>query len=263
MNRDMMVAQLDEKKQQWDVLVIGGGASGLGIALDASSRGLRTLLLEQADFAQETSSRSTKLIHGGVRYLPQGRLSLVHEALQERALLRQNAPHLVHPLTFLLPTAGKLSQLYYYSGIKLYDLLAGRLSFGASGMLSKEQMLTRLPTLKPDMLSGGVSYYDGQFDDARLALSLAQTIVEQGSTAINYMQVQGLLKNNTEVCGAIACDVESGKMYEINAKIVINATGVFVDTIRRLDEGTTPDSVVPSQGAHIVLDKAFTLGIAP
>ena len=261
MNREKMIGRLQDLENRWDFIVIGGGASGLGIALDAASRGFQTLLLEQKDFAQETSSRSTKLIHGGVRYLRQGRVSLVREALHERAILMQNAPHLVHPLPFLLPSDNLFSRLYYYIGIKLYDLLAGKLSFGASGILSQKEIVQRLPTVKPDRLNGGVCFFDGQFDDARLSINLAQTIVDQGGTVINYMQVQRLLKTgNNKVTGVVARDLESGKEHEIHAKAVINATGVFVDAVRRLDEAGTADSIVPSQGAHIVLDRSFFPG---
>lgn len=242
---------------QWDILVIGGGASGLGTALDAASRGYSTLLLERGDFAQETSSRSTKLIHGGVRYLKEGRLWFVHESLQERAFLLQNAPHLVHKLPFILPAYNEFERLFYYGGLKLYDALAGKLSIGKTELLSKNDTLKRIPTLQNDKLCGSVCYYDAQFDDSRLAINLAQTIVEQDGCVINYMEVIRLLKENDQVNGVIAKDLETQIEYEIHAKVVINATGAFVDSIRRLDDKNIPESVVPSQGAHIVLDRSF------
>lgn len=259
MNRERMLADLKGQKQ-WDIIVIGGGASGLGTALDAVSRGYSTLLLEQGDFAQATSSRSTKLIHGGIRYLRSGQIALVREALHERSLLVQNAPHLVHPLPFLLPTESLCSKLFYFSGIKLYDILSGNKVFKSSSMLSKEEMQHRLPTVNPQKFSGGICYSDGQFDDARMAINLAQTIVDHGGTAINYMSVQNLLKNNGKVSGVVAHDAENKQDYEIHAKSVVNATGVFVDTIRHMDNHNDGSIVVPSQGAHIVLDRTFFPG---
>lgn len=254
MNRSKMI---DNLNSLWDVIVIGGGASGLGIGLEAASRGYRTIVLEQGDFAQGTSSRSTKLIHGGIRYLRQGRISLVHEALQERAFLVKNAPHLVHPLRFLLPSYSWLSRYYYLSGIKLYDVLAGKLGLGDSHMLSTEEVMKIIPTIDSKHLQGGVSYFDGQFDDARLAVNLAQTIVEQGGTVINYMPVQRLLKVKDRAIGVAALDLEANKEYEVFGKVIINATGVYVDSIRRMDQPDIQDCVVPSQGAHIVLDRSF------
>lgn len=256
MNRNTAIASLADTPQ-WDFIVIGGGASGLGTALDAASRGYKTLLLEKSDFAQGTSSRSTKLVHGGIRYLRQGYFSLVHEALYERSLLRQNAPHLVHPIPFLLPAKDLCRRLYYFAGTKLYDLLSTWHSFGSSFMVSKQRMHSELPTLKPSLYSGGVCYYDGQFDDARLAINLAQTIFEQGGSAINYMPVTALLKNNGKIAGVVATDLESGRQYEIFGKTVINATGVFVDSVRMMDTASSEPLVVASQGSHIVLDRSF------
>lgn len=237
------------------------GASGLGIALDAASRGYRTLLLEKHDFAQETSSRSTKLIHGGVRYLRSGQVTLVYEALHERALLMQNAPHLVHPLSFILPAKSWLGRFYYFVGIKLYDLLAGRqLNIGKSSLLSKAETLKRLPTIQANQTEGGIEFFDGQFDDSRLAINLAQTFVEQGGTAFNYMPVQKLLKENDKVVGVVARDLESNQEYEIRSKAVINATGAFVDRIRHMDNPAASPIVVPSQGVHIILNRTFFPG---
>jgi glycerol-3-phosphate dehydrogenase len=256
MNRKAYIDHLNQFRSQWDIILIGGGASGLGTALDASSRGYRTLLLERGDFAQETSSRSTKLIHGGLRYLQQGNLSLVHSALKERERLLKNAPHLVHPQQFILPTYQKLKRFYYLAGIKLYDLLAGKRSLKGSRLLSKDEVLQYLPTINPEGLTGGISFYDGQFDDARLAINLAQSIAELGGIAINYMEVIKLLKMKNEVIGVVARDSETHQEFEIQGKVVINATGVFVDSIRKMDDETAL-TVLPSQGTHIVLDRKF------
>lgn len=255
-----MLATLRDSTSPWDLLVIGGGASGLGTALDASSRGYRTLLLEQGDFAQGTSSRSTKLIHGGVRYLKQGQLSLVREGLQERALLLQNAPHLVHAKPFILPVCSYAALFYYLAGLKLYDLLAGKLSLGASHRLTRAEVLKQIPTINPHRLVGGICYLDGQFDDARLAVNLAQTIAEQGGTVVNYMPVQKLLKVNNQIVGVVASDLERNMEYEISAKVVVNATGAFVDAIRHMDDNQVAPCIVPSQGTHIVLDRSFFPG---
>ncbi|MEO1076137.1 MAG: FAD-dependent oxidoreductase, partial [Bacteroidota bacterium] len=194
----------------WDFVIVGGGATGLGCAIDAAARGFRTLLLERHDFAKGTSSRSTKLVHGGVRYLQQGNVSLVLEALKERGLLLKNAPHLVHDLPFIVPNYAWWEGPFYGVGMKVYDLLAGRSGFGRSKMLSKEKTLDAIPTLEPEGLDGGVLYYDGQFDDARLAINMAQTAAEQGGVLLNYMEVTGLLKNDGEVAGVMARDVETG-----------------------------------------------------
>ncbi|UOQ55205.1 glycerol-3-phosphate dehydrogenase/oxidase [Hymenobacter cellulosivorans] len=258
--RDTLLAQLTQQPE-WDLLVIGGGATGLGVALDAVSRGYRTLLLEQADFAKGTSSRSTKLVHGGVRYLAQGDIGLVREALYERGLLLQNAPHLVKNQDFIIPNYSWWGGPFYTLGLKMYDLLAGRLSLGASRHLSKAETLQRLGTIKAEGLRGGVLYHDGQFDDARLAVNLAQTVVEQGGTVLNHVAVTGLRKNDQgRITGATATDQETGTAYEVAAKVVVNATGVFVDDILQLDTPGTRPLVRPSQGVHIVLDKSFLPG---
>ena len=245
----------------WDLLVIGGGATGLGVALDGLSRGYRTLLLEQADYAKGTSSRSTKLVHGGVRYLAQGDVGLVREALHERGRLLRNAPHLVKNQDFIIPSYSWWGAPFYTIGLKLYDLLAGRRSFGASRYLGKAETRRRLPNLDPRGLRGGVLYHDGQFDDARLAINLAQTAIEQGGTLLNYFQVGGLLKDaRGQINGVVATDQETGRVYELKAKVVVNATGVFVDDILRLDEPGARPLVRPSQGVHLVLDHAFLPG---
>ncbi|MBA3312421.1 MAG: glycerol-3-phosphate dehydrogenase/oxidase [Planctomycetota bacterium] len=260
MNRDDMLSALRSATKPWDFIIVGGGATGLGCAVDASSRGYRTLLLERGDFAKGTSSRSTKLVHGGVRYLRQGNISLVLEALRERGLLIKNAPHLVRNTAFVVPNYSWWEGPFYGIGLKMYDLLAGRSGFGRSKLLSRKKTLEMLPAIEPEGLDGGVIYYDGQFDDARLAVNLAQTAVERGGVMLNYVRVTGLIKKDGEVQGAFAHDEESGEEFEIPAKVVINATGVFTDEIRRMDNADAPPMVSPSQGVHIVLDKSFLPG---
>jgi glycerol-3-phosphate dehydrogenase len=260
--RETLIQQLTDTPA-WDLIVIGGGATGLGVALDGLSRGYKTLLLEQADFAKGTSSRSTKLVHGGVRYLAQGDIGLVREALHERGLLLQNAPHLCHNQAFIIPNYTWWGGPFYTIGLKLYDLLAGRLSLGTSTHLSRAETLRQLPTLRPAGLRGGVLYHDGQFDDARLAINLAQTCLDHGGTALNYCAVHGLLKDaHGRVAGVRATDLETGREYELRAKTVVNATGIFVDEIRQLDELKARPLVQPSQGVHLVLDQAFLPGTA-
>ncbi|UOQ74451.1 glycerol-3-phosphate dehydrogenase/oxidase [Hymenobacter cellulosilyticus] len=255
--RDVLLKQL-QGQSEWDLLVIGGGATGLGVALDGVSRGYKTLLLEQADFAKGTSSRSTKLVHGGVRYLAQGDVGLVREALYERGLLLQNAPHLVKNQDFIIPNYDWWGGPFYTIGLKVYDILAGKLSLGASRHLSKAETLQRLGNIRPAGLRGGVLYHDGQFDDARLAVNLAQTAIEQGGTVLNHFAVTGLLKNaQGRIRGVTARDQETGRTYAVAAKVVVNATGVFVDDILQLDTPGSRPLVRPSQGVHIVVDKSF------
>lgn len=256
MNRLAMLQRL-RSIDQWDVIIIGGGATGLGVAVESAARGYHTLLLEQGDFAQGTSSRSTKLIHGGVRYLRQGNLALVLEALHERGLLRQNAPQLVHHLAFVVPLYDWWEGPFYGIGLKLYDMLAGKLGLGPSQNLSREETLQRIPTLEPEGLRGGVIYYDGQFDDARLAVCLAQTAAGLGATVINYLKVTALLKSGDLIAGLAAEEVESGESFELQARVVINATGVFCDAIRQMDDPQAPNLIAPSQGIHLVLDRSF------
>lgn len=260
MKRESMLAQIKEVKGPWDVLIIGGGANGLGVALESASRGYKTLLLEQADFAQGTSSRSTKLIHGGLRYLRQGQFSFVRSSLQERSHLLHNAPHLVHPLPFILPAKGRMDLLYYTAGLKLYGWMAGKLNLGSTEMLSAAEVKKRLPSVDPNCYSGGVGFFDAQFDDARLAINLAQTVVELGGTVLNYMKVSDFLKANGKVIGVRARDLETNEQYELHAKVVVNSTGAFVDTLRRLDAPESPPCLTFSQGAHIVLDRSFFPG---
>ena len=232
----------------------------MGIAVESACRGYRALLLEQGDFAQGTSSRSTKLVHGGVRYLRQGNISLVLEALRERGLLLSNAPHLVHNLSFVVPNYDWWEGPFYGIGMKLYDMLAGDLGLGPSKSLSKEQTIELIPTVEPTGLRGGVIYYDAQFDDARLAISLAQTAEDLGATVLNYMKVEKLLKNEDLVNGVIARDAETDDEYELTALAVINATGVFCDSIRKLDDPGCKSLISPSQGIHLVLDRSFLPG---
>ncbi len=257
MNRDVFLERIRGEHQPWDVAIIGGGATGLGAAVDAASRGYRTLLLEQGDFAQGTSSRSTKLVHGGVRYLQQGNVSLVMEALRERGRLFENAPHLVLNRRFVLPAYSWWERSYYGIGLKLYDVLAGKRSFGKSRLLSKRETLRELPGIVEEQLRGGVAYHDGQFDDARLAIALALTAADLGATLVNYARVEGLLKSEGRVSGVVARDLESEDQFEIPARAVVNATGVFVDGIRRIDDAAARNLVSPSQGIHVVLDRAF------
>ncbi len=260
MNRDRNIYTLKNMPGLWDFIVIGGGATGLGTAVDAASRGYRTLLLEQHDFAKGTSSRSTKLVHGGVRYLRQGNISLVLEALHERGLLAENAPHLVSHQAFIVPNYEWWEGPFYGIGLKMYDVLAGKLGLSPSKILSREETLEKIPTLEPDGLRGGVIYYDGQFDDARLAINLAQTLVDLGGTPINYAKVTGLLKHNGMINGVQACDMENGDEFEIYGRVVINATGVFSDAIIKMDNPETEKMIQPSQGVHLVLDKEFLPG---
>ncbi len=242
---------------EWDVLIIGGGASGLGCAVDAAARGYKTLLLEKHDFAKATSSRSTKLIHGGLRYLEQGNIHLVKEALRERGILCKNAPHLVHHQSFLVPLYHWWEGPFYGIGLKVYDLLAGKLGLKPSKHLTREQTLRALPNLHHEGLRGGALYYDGQFDDARLAITLAQTAAEQGATVLNYFNVTSFIKKRGKIIGVRATDEETGTHYRLLAKVVINATGIFSDEIRHLDNPKARSMMVPSQGVHLVLPASF------
>ncbi len=256
MKRETAIAQI-ENESIWDVIVTGGGATGLGAAIDAATRGYKTLLLEQHDFTKGTSSRSTKLVHGGVRYLAQGNIALVLEALRERGLMHRNAPHLVSDISFLIPSFSWWSIPFYTIGLTLYDLLAGRLSFGRSLPQSRNTTIEKIPTVEKQGLRGSVMYHDGQFDDARMGINMAQTIHEQGGVALNYFKVTGLQKSGGKISGVVARDEESGREYTIHAKSVINATGVFVNEILQKDNPRAKDIVKVSQGVHIVLDKEF------
>jgi glycerol-3-phosphate dehydrogenase len=256
-DRKELINSIAETKE-WDVLIIGGGATGLGIAVDSASRGFKTLLAEQDDFAKGTSSRSTKLVHGGVRYLAQGNISLVKEALKERGLLLKNAPHLTKNESIIIPCFSWPSGLFYGAGLLFYDWLSGRKSLGKSRLISKKELNKRLPTLKKESLKCGVLYHDGTFDDARLALNLAQTCVENGGAAINYCKVVSLIKSaDHKISGANILDKETGNIHEINAKVIVNATGVFVDDIIKMDNAGSKPLIRPSQGIHLVLDSSF------
>ena len=245
----------------FDVIVIGGGASGLGVAVDAVSRGYHTLVLEQSDFAKGTSSRSTKLVHGGVRYLQQGNISLVREALHERGLMYRNAPHLVTNLAFVVPRYKWWEGPFYGIGLKLYDLLAGKLNLEKSRSLSPEETIARIPNLEPDGLDGGTEYHDGQFDDARMCATLVRTATDLGAVTVNYAQVAGLLHDDAgNVCGVRFQDMESGEDVEVHGSVVVNATGVFSNSVRRMDDPEAASAVEPSRGVHLILDRSFLSG---
>jgi glycerol-3-phosphate dehydrogenase len=261
MRREEMVRSVRDRREPWDIVVVGGGATGVGVAVDAAARGLSVALLEAHDFGKGTSSRSTKLVHGGVRYLEQGNIPLVMSALKERGLMRQNAPHLVHDLAFIVPNYSWWEAPFYGIGLKLYDLLAGKYGFGASKLLSKEETLERLPALEPEELRGGVIYFDGQFDDARLLIHLAMTAADHGATLVNYCPVTGILRDaDGYVNGVTARDDESGETFEIPARMVVNATGVFTDSIRQMADPAAEQLVVTSQGIHLVFDRSFLKG---
>ncbi len=264
MRRDEMVLKIRDRARQnkpWDIAVVGGGATGMGVAVDAAARGLDVVLVEAYDFGKGTSSRSTKLVHGGVRYLEQGNVSLVMSALKERGLLRQNAPHLVHDLAFVVPNYSWWEAPFYGIGLKLYDMLAGKYGFGTSKVLSKEETLALLPALEPEELRGGVIYYDGQFDDARLLVHLAMTAADHGATLVNYCPATGLTRDaEGYVNGMTARDMETGEELAIPARMVVNATGVFTDSIRRMADPAAETLVVTSQGIHLVFDRSFLKG---
>ncbi|MBK1878143.1 glycerol-3-phosphate dehydrogenase/oxidase [Pelagicoccus mobilis] len=257
MNREKAFDALSHSNDPFDLLIIGGGATGLGTAVDAATRGLRVALIEQSDFAKGTSSRSTKLVHGGVRYLRQGNVSLVLEALRERGLLYRNAPHLVRDMAFVIPNYKWWEGPFYGVGMKVYDALAGKLGIAPSRWLDKEETLARIPTVETEGLTGGVVYHDGQFDDSRLAINLAQTAVKQGACLANYVKCTGLIKEDDTVRGVQAECQESGKQIEVRADCVVNATGTFVDGLRQIDDPSCHAIVSLSQGIHIVLPKSF------
>ena len=255
MNREQAVARL--QAESFDVLVIGGGATGLGVAVDASSRGYRTALLEAHDFAKATSSRSTKLVHGGVRYLEQLDFSLVMEALRERGILYRNAPHLVSDLAFVVPRYKWWEGPFYGVGLKLYDALAGKLNIEKSRGLSRDETIAAIPNVQRDGLIGGTMYHDGQFDDARMAVTLARTAHRQGAAIANYVKVDGFLKENGQMVGVEAVDGESGTRLRIGATVVVNATGIFSDGVRKIDDPNAAEMIEPAQGVHLVFDRSF------
>ena len=258
MKRNELIKQISDTTKTWDVVIVGGGATGLGCAVDAATRGYSVALFEWEDFAKATSSRSTKLVHGGVRYLAQGDVPLVLEALHERGLLKKNAPHLVKDQCFLIPNYRHWDNFLYTVGLTVYDILAGRLSFGRSKYISSKKTVEYLPIVQEKGLKGGVVYHDGQFDDSRLAINLAQSCVEKGGCPLNRMQVVGILHNAAGVAAGVKVkDLLSGQLYEVKAKAVINATGIFVDSIMEMDVPTHEHMVKPSQGVHLVLDRSF------
>ncbi len=256
-----MLGRLERHRGPWDFIIVGGGATGAGVAVDAASRRYSVLLLEQSDFGKGTSSRSTKLVHGGVRYLEQGNISLVMEALKERGILRQNAPHLVSNLPFVVPNYDWWETPFYGLGLKVYNLLAGKYGFGESSILSREETLRRLPTIRTDGLRGGVVYYDGQFDDSRLLINLVQTAGEHGATLLNYAPVTALTTGSDgTVDGIVARDLESGRELRARGRVVVNATGPFADGVRRMADPDAPSLIAPSQGIHLVFDRSFLPG---
>jgi len=257
MNRAEMLDRVRESEKVWDFVIIGGGATGIGCAVDAASRGFSVLLLEQKDFGIGTSSRSTKLVHGGVRYLAQGNLSLVREALKERGMLLKNAPHLVHKQSFIVPVYSFFDKIFYGAGLKIYNILSGKYGFGKSEILSKKETISRLPNVKTDKLKGSIIYFDGQFDDARLLIDLTKTAVENGAAILNYAEVFGFKKTNNRVDGVEFRDLESGENFIVKAKSVINATGAFCDSVRNLSDENAQKIIAPSQGIHLVFDKKF------
>lgn len=255
-----MLDRLADSSADWDVIVIGGGATGLGVAVDATTRGYRTLLLEQADFGQGTSSRSTKLVHGGVRYLRNGEVGLVRDSLRERGRLLKNAPNLVGALPFVVPGFRWYERFYYGVGLTLYDVLAGKLGIGKTKHLSREAVLEKIPNLTESGLHGGTLYWDGQFDDARLCVALARTAAQHEATVLNHAKVSELMHEGSRISGVVAVDQLTGKEYRATGKVVVNATGVFTDSVRKMDQANSSDIIEPSQGIHIVLDRDFLGG---
>ena len=256
----MRANQLETLKENFDVLIIGGGATGLGIAVDAATRGYRTALVEAGDFAQATSSRATKLVHGGVRYLASGQIHLVYEALHERAVMLRNAPHLVQALPFALPAYKWINLPFYGVGLKIYDLLSGRSTMGPTSILSRGETIKRLPNIATKSLRGSILYHDGQFDDARLALALARTAQDYGASVLNYVRSKSFIKEGGKITGAIVADVETGTEIVVRAKTVINATGIFVDDLRQQDDRVIPKLLSVSRGTHIVVAESVLAG---
>lgn len=261
MRRDTHLDHL-RSGERFDFLIVGGGATGLGAAVEAASRGWRVALIERGDFAQGTSSRSTKLVHGGVRYLKQGDVALVRDALRERGRLLRNAPHLVSDMAFVIPSYSRWNRFFYGTGLAVYDRLAGKLGMGASRRLGREETLRLLPTVKPEGLVGGVLYHDGRFDDARLAINLARTAVDHGAVVANHCACAGFVKEGGKVAGVRARDAESGAEFEVRARVVVNSTGVFVDELRRMDDPAVRPVLSVSQGVHLVLPREFLPGDA-
>ncbi len=264
MEREDFLKDLKDKKRQWDFIIIGGGATGLGVAVDAVTRGYSTLLLEQSDFAKATSARSTKLVHGGVRYLQKGDVALVREALRERGYLRRNAPHLVKNQRFIIGNYKWWEKPFYTIGLTFYDLLSGGMSLGRSLPMSRSTVVKSIPQIVRKGLKGGVVYHDGQFDDSRLAVNLMQTAIEKGATVVNYTKVIQLLKTSEgQVSGVVAVDELDGTHFTAEGKCIVNATGIFVDSIIRMDNPEEKPLVRPSQGVHLVVDRSFLEVMTP
>jgi glycerol-3-phosphate dehydrogenase len=261
MKREEQLSRIQDRNIIWDFIVIGGGATGLGCAVDAASRGYQVVMLEQDDFAKCTSSKSTKLVHGGVRYLQKGDVMLVFEALHERGRMRANAPHLVKNQSFIIANYTWWDNFLYFCGLTFYDMLSWGFGYGHSKFIRKKTVLQRLPAIKQEGLKGGIVYHDGQFDDARMAVNLAETCIDQGGVAINHMKVVDILHNaQGKICGVRALDNETGDTYDLQTKAVINAAGIFVDEVMKLDLSGHKPMVKPSQGAHLVLDMKFLQG---
>ncbi|WP_299780033.1 glycerol-3-phosphate dehydrogenase/oxidase [uncultured Formosa sp.] len=261
MNRKTMIDKLRSSSETYDFVIIGGGATGIGIALEASARGYSVALLEKSDFTKSTSSKSTKLMHGGVRYLAQGDIGLVREAVVERGLMLKNAPHITKSQSFIIPTHGLYDEILYTVGLTFYDLLAGKLSLGRSKRISKAKTLKRISLINPDKISAGVVYYDGQFDDSRMAINVLQSSVEMGALVVNYCAVDNLTKDsNGKITGVKVHDETDGTQFEIKGKQIVNATGVFADDILQMDAPGTEKTIAPSQGVHLILDKSFLPG---
>ncbi len=258
MKREKVTAAIGENAGPWDVVIIGGGATGVGCAVDAATRGFSVLLLEQHDFGKGTSSRSTKLVHGGVRYLRQGDISLVREALRERGALLKNAPDLVSEQEFLIPCYGVLDKLFYGVGMKLYDMLSGRYAMKRSRIVSRAEAIELVPTAVTKGLSGGVVYYDGRFDDTRLLIGLVQTAAAHGAVLLNYARVIGINRDPSgRVNGVSFIDTETGAEVSVSARTVINATGVFTDPVRKMTEASSKPILKFAQGIHIVVGGRF------
>ena len=258
MKRSEQIKAISQDDKIWDVIVVGGGATGLGCAVDATARGYSVALLEKDDFAKATSSRSTKLVHGGVRYLQHGDVKLVLEALRERGFMKRNAPHLVKDQAFVISNYSHWENFLYFCGLTLYDMLSFGFGYGRSRFIGPKTVEKYLPTIEKKGLKGGVVYHDGQFDDARMAVNLAQTVVDHGGTVVNHAKVVALLHDdNGKVCGVTVVDEETGQRYDMRARAVINAAGIFVDDVMLMDEPEKRRMVRPSQGVHIVLDKKF------
>lgn len=258
--REELLIGLGRETQPWDVLVIGGGATGLGTAVEAASRGFRTLLIERSDFCKGTSSRSTKLAHGGVRYLEQLNLTLVLDALRERGHMLRNAPHIVHDLSFVVPAYSYQSLPYYGFGLKVYERMSGRLSLGASELLSRKETLERVPGVHSAGLRGGILYHDGQFDDARYAMALLRTFQDLGGTALNYVEAVGMIERGGKIIGVKARDCEQNATFDLAAKAVINACGVHAEQVLSLDGRQNASLLAVSQGSHFVLPRSFLPG---